>query len=134
MKRTSSGHSFSSAPRSEPLLETAEGDPAHKANKSAWCRTDCSPVRNKQTSLLSLISINIYHNDSDAAVLFFPTYKHTNIVSTMEAVEDNLYTLFPSLNHSKKRDMAYWRAMFFNQSYTHRSHTHRLTAQTAPGS
>lgn len=45
---TSSGHSSSSAPHFAPALETDEDDPAHMANKSVWCRTDCSPVINKK--------------------------------------------------------------------------------------
>lgn len=48
MRTTSSGHSSSSAPHFELALETDEGDPAHMANKSVWCRTDCSPVINKK--------------------------------------------------------------------------------------
>ncbi len=53
----------------------------------------------EQTAVLSgkTNSINIYH-DSDA--LFFTTYKHNNIVTSLafSTMEDNFSTLFPSLN------------------------------------
>lgn len=48
----SSGRSSSSAAHCESALETDEGDPAHTASRSVWCRTNCSPEvkTNKQTN------------------------------------------------------------------------------------
>lgn len=49
MRTCSSGRSSSSAARSEPALETDQGAPAHKASRSAWCRTNCSPFPHTQS-------------------------------------------------------------------------------------